>query len=169
MSESPLPEPLEKFLQNPPGEGMSAAVSDKVLADTTALLTKRRGWRRWPIASAVAAGLAAAFVAGYLVGRNHEPELDPMPNVKHVDNSVKPAPKAPAPREEEPTPVPAKILTALELEWKAFDAADDMERGRLYFQAGDIYLVKHQDYASASRCYHEALEVCDPNEREVTA
>jgi hypothetical protein len=159
MSEAPLPPALENFLEAPPQEPLPGALDQALRMQTAALLPK---WRRripWLAASAVAAGLAAAFVAGYLLGRSQEPERRAVPEPQHVE----PAPPPAAP----PPAVVVKAPTASELEWQAFDTMDDRERARLYFLAGDLYLANLRDYASASRCYGQALRDCDPQDREI--
>jgi hypothetical protein len=55
-----------------------------------------------------------------------------------------------------------------QLEWSAFDAADDQERARLYFLAGDLYLDQHNDRESALRCYHQAINYSDARKLEIT-
>jgi hypothetical protein len=159
MSEAPLPDPLEKFLRAPPVEPLRGELRDKMLAQTAALLPRRRVGRRWPIVSAVAASVAPAFVAGYLLGRGAATERQAAV-VSAPNAAVEITPQEPrrVDVEEKKTPVaPVTAPTAFELEWQAFDAADDAERARLYFRAGDLYLAEHQDVSGAARCYRQAL------------
>ena len=77
-----------------------------------------------------------------------------------------PGPKANAP--EQPKP-PAIVVppNPRELEWSAFDAGDDRQRVKLYFQAGDLYLDQAQDFESALRCYHQAIHYGDAQELDI--
>lgn len=158
MTDAPLPDPLERFLQQPPGAMASAELRDTLLRQTSAGLRKSR-WRRWPIGVGVAAALLVAQVSGYLVFRWRQIESEPSPLVVIVEH--KPALKLEPPVVVAPAPVHPLVL-----ENNAFDAEDDRQRVRLYFQAGDLYFEQNQDVESALRCYHQALAYCDTSELE---
>jgi hypothetical protein len=166
MSETPLPEPLEDFLQHPPSLPPDAKRRE-ALAQRTAALLPAPQRRRWPVVAGVAASIALAIVSAYLGYRigaaNTQPPLQDL-----VERSIPPAPDDKPKTPEEPkTPVTLVSANPRELEWAAFDAADDQERVRLYFQAGDLYLDKHNDYESALRCYHQAIHYSDAKESQI--
>jgi hypothetical protein len=155
MSETPLPERLEEFLQTPPSAPANAALRQAILQRT--LPMRRRGWRRLAFAGAWAASLAAAFLAGWMLPRSGNVEPQPRPQI--VEHKT----PAPAPPEVKPQPPvdDASPKSAYELEWAAFDTMEDRERAKLYFRAGDLYLEKHNDIPSALRCYRQAIACCD--------
>ena len=161
MSESPFPDALEDFLQHPPCAPLDANGREELAQRTTALLP-RSARRRWPVIAAVAASIGIAIVSGYvgyLVG-------NAQPRQEIVERPIDPAPKK---TPDEPKPAVALVSAdPRALEWSAFDAADDQERVRLYFQAGDLYLDKHHDHESALRCYHQAIHYSSARELEIT-
>jgi len=158
MSDAPLPDPLERFLQQPPGAPPSARLRELLLQQTSARLRKSR-WRRRPIAIAAAAAVVLALLSGYLGWRwSHVERLRGSGVFDVVE--VNPAPKPPLPV------VAAVPVHPLVLENNAFDTEDDRQRVRLYFQAGDLYFEQNQDIESALRCYHQALAYCDARELE---
>jgi hypothetical protein len=167
MNETPLPQPLEDFLQTPPSAELSAGLQEAMLAKTMVLLPKRH--RRWVATSMVAASVAVAFCAGYLIGRGHEAEFAELDRQVAIELVRSPPSKEPTPivpEKPKPPVVAAKPLTALEVEWQAFDAMDEKERAHLYFQAGDLYFGRERDVSGATRCYHQALTFCDSRQLE---
>jgi len=148
MSEQPLPEPLESFLQEPPKSAPPERLRRALWEETSARLRSPR--RRWPWAIGAAAAMLL-IASAYLSW--------PAPQAVREQLIVVRVPDGPAPSQAEPT-------QPLELEWTAFDAEDNRERVRLYFQAGDRYLDERQDFESALRCYHQGLHYCDARELE---
>jgi hypothetical protein len=161
MSERPLPKPLDDFLQHAPSLPADAARQEALFQETCALLPRKRR-ARWPIAVAAAAVIALVLVSAYFVFRRDA--VVPQPQNDFVKQKNDPLPVKP-PEQEKPEPKIVQV-TAHALEWNAFDAEDDRERVRLYFQAGDLYLDRHQDYEAALRCYHQALHYCEASELE---
>jgi len=155
MNESPLPGPLEEFLNHPPNLPLDAARRALILQQTSSELPKRRP-SRWPIALAVAAAIAFVFVYFF----------KPAPEIKNdfvEKKSVTPDEK-PNPRKEVLVEAPTHPR---DLEWRAFDAADDPVRVKLYFQAGDLYLDRLDDVQSALRCYQQAIYFCEASDLEI--
>jgi hypothetical protein len=156
MNDAPLPEPLEQFLQAPPSLPVDAALQQAILQRTLPLVPRRRGWRKWAVAGAWAASVAAAFAAGWFLPRSVNVERQPIQEI--VEHKAQP--------EVKPQPPVNDVLpkSAYELEWAAFDTIEDRERAKLYFRAGDLYLDKHNDISSALRCYQQAMVSCDAND-----
>jgi hypothetical protein len=73
----------------------------------------------------------------------------------------------PVPQKTEPAPAVTTPVSAADLEWQAFDSQGE-ERSRRYFQAGNRYLEMEADYASALRCYSQALADVSPRDLEFT-
>jgi len=134
------------------------AARKNALGQKTAALLPRHSKARWPVALAVAAGVALALVSAYYVLRAMQiPERDKdLVEQKQDAPLAKPNPPLEPKRELAKTPTEPS-----DLEWNAFDASDDQERVRLYFQAGDLYLDRHNDIQAALRCYHQAIHYCD--------
>ena len=153
MTDAPLPDPLERFLQQPPGAQPSSELREALLRQTSARLRKSR-WRRWPIAVGAAAAILLMLVSGYFGLRVEK--LEPLPTPVIVEHKSEPPPV-----------VAAAPVHPLVLENNAFDAEDDRQRVRLYFQAGDLYFEQNQDIESALRCYHQALDYCDARDLEI--
>jgi hypothetical protein len=163
MSQS-LPDPLEDFLQHPPQLPVDADAQAALANQTAALLPRGRVRRRWPVLAAAAAGLLA-LVSAYLVWISHH--AGPPKNL--VEHKIDPAPEEKPKPKNDPQPKPAPAVAAanpLDVEWSAFDADDDEQRVRLYFQAGDLYLDQLQDMTGAVRCYRQALTYCDAAQLE---
>jgi hypothetical protein len=154
-------DPLEELLRPPAPDENLAALQNKLLGRTLALLPARRRWRRL----ALAASLAAAFLLGALAMGLYHSGLQPEERPVVVDR-VPEKPKT-APREA-PAPAPRTLAqTAVTTEWQAFDSKE--RRGTLYVQAGDKYLREQGDIASALRCYRQGLAAASPRELEVRA
>jgi hypothetical protein len=167
MSDNPLPEPLENFLEAPPSLPVGAAMQDLLLEKTAALLPKPRWWRRRPVVAGIAASILVAIVSAYFAWRLGNVEPLPKNDVVERGNERLPLKETPKPQpspEEQKPPAALVQVNPVELEWTAFDAADDQQRVRLYFQAGDLYLEKQNDYDSALRCYSQALHYCEARE-----
>jgi hypothetical protein len=167
MSENPLRDPLENFLQEPPSLPAESALRDSLLKQTSSMLCKPRWWRRRPLVAGIAACILVAIVSVYLALRTGNVEPLPKKDVVERGNQRLPPKETPKPQPppEEPKPPAALVkVNPVELEWTAFDAADDQQRVSLYFQAGDLYLEKQNDYESALRCYSQALHYCEAHE-----
>src|SRR5262245_22607202 len=110
------PDPLDDFLEKPPGLPMDATRKDALLRRTVALLPPRRR-RAWPIAIGVAAAACiAVLVTTYILVRSNWI----APDDKNVVERKEPAPHVlPAPPEIELVRAP---VTPFDLEWSAFDA-----------------------------------------------
>jgi hypothetical protein len=143
---------LDDLLQPPLRE--APANVRGVLRDRTARVVRWRRYRRRAlqlIIAAAAQGAIAAAMVAWLVGAGaltwkEQTPLPPEPPV--VQNQEKPR--------NDPAPLPDSELTAIALEWKAFDATPE-EQATLYFQAAQRYFDNHQDFASALRCYRQAF------------
>jgi len=160
MTPGPYPEPLDDFLQHPPDLPADATRKEVLFQRTARMLPRARRWRA-PLATAVAAGIVLACVLSYVFLR--EEKIEPVLHDKLLGERKN------GPIVADVTPAPARVQVVAqssELEWKAFDATDDQERVRLYFQAGDLYLATDQDIESALRCYGQALSYCDARELE---
>lgn len=156
MTEPTLPpdDPLEAFLRQPPAAGANPPWREALRDQTVKVLWRRRVGRRLR----ALAGLAACFLAG-VAARHCWPEPPPAPGPVEVV-------QAPAPKEEPPLPAPpVQPPTPLELEWQAFDSTQN--RAALYRQAGDRYLGE-QDFASALRCYAQALNAASEAELAIS-
>ena len=168
MNESPLPEPLDNFLEHPPGMPQDADVRESILRMTANRLPTR-GWPRWPIALVGAAMIAfVLFSVSIFFLRLLQVVPAPEANFDFVEEKVL-VPNRPKPP---PAPAPEVILVKApahprELEWRAFDAEEDATRVRLYFQAGDLYLDRFEDVQSALRCYQQAIYFCEADELEI--
>ena len=162
MSETPL-EPVDDFLSHPPRLPAEPARQESLFQATATLLPRRRK-ARWPIAMAAAAGIVLALVSAYFAFL-HRPPFVPEPKNDLVQKKDEPPPIAPKPEVPGPLLVQAPIHPH-DLESKAFDADDDPERVRLYFEAGDLYLVRFEDVQSALRCYQQAIYFCDARDLE---
>jgi hypothetical protein len=146
---------LDDLLQPPIHEAPAGARA--ALRDRTARVVRWRRYRRRALQLVVAAtaqGAIAAAIVAWLVAAGaltwkEQTARPPEPVV--VQNQEKPR-NAPA-----PPPDSEPALTAIELEWKAFDAGP-MQQAGLYFQAAQRYFDDHQDFASALRCYRQAFD-----------
>jgi hypothetical protein len=160
-----LPDPLEDFLQHPPSLPADAVLRESLAERTASMLPKPRR-RRWPTAAAIAASIVLATVSAYFGFRAEKIKPLPPKDIVHHKDEPRPEEKPKPPPEETKPPVVSKPVDPRDLEWTAFDAPDDPERVRLYFQAGDLYLDKHQDYESAVRCYSQAIHYSEPQDLE---
>jgi hypothetical protein len=158
MSDMPLPEPLENFLQAPPSLAPEAKLQEALLQKTRGMLRAPRSRASWPLAVAIAASIVVIVVSIFLA---RQPPRDPTPLRNDlVKRDVVPPPPKDVPKPPAPKSVAAVPASPRDLEWKAFDADTDAQRARLYFQAGDLYLAQLDDYESAVRCYSQALDYC---------
>jgi hypothetical protein len=161
---SDLPEPLEDFLQHPPDLPAEAALQQSLARRTSAMLPRARH-RRWPMTAAFAASVLLTLVSAYFVLRYIN--LDDPAKKDFVENKNEAPQEKPKSPKDEPKPAAvAKVIEPRELEWTAFDAANDAERARLYYQAGDLYVEKHADYDAAVRCYAQAIRYSEPRDLE---
>jgi hypothetical protein len=165
MTEAPLPGPLDDFLSSAQPRSQARALREEVLAKTTRVVRRRRAARRLVLAGS----LAAAVVLGAAIGWVCRPA--PQEQVPQLVEKKAPIP----PREEAPPPlkqpVPDDIVEvvlspALAKEWQAFDAPP-AQRVPLLFEAGDRYVADDQDFASALRCYRQALDLGGEDTLEV--
>jgi hypothetical protein len=69
MSENPLRDPLENFLQEPPSLPAESALRDSLLKQTAAMLRKPRWWRRRPAVACIAASILVAIVSVFFALR----------------------------------------------------------------------------------------------------
>ncbi len=145
-------DPLD-FLDTEPA---AAPALREILWQETARLLRRKLWRR---RLQTAAALAACVLLGMSLMWLLQPRPTPEIIVQRIQSPLTPNPKEP----EEP--LPAARETAVALEWRAFDSADDS--AALYFRAGQRYLDDHGDMRSALRCYRLAFEA-DPQLVETT-
>lgn len=169
MNETPLPDPLDKFLQSPPSLASDAALEEELLDDTMQMLPpKERAWPAWPIVAGLLTGSAACIALALLVGwwlARTVRVADAPAAAEMVEQMPQRPMKEPVPHPVVPKPeVKPTPPRAIDLEWSAFDADDDAKRTRLYFRAGDLYLTVHNDLESATRCYHQALVYAGPHE-----
>jgi hypothetical protein len=166
MSELPLPDPLEEFLDHPPARPDPAELRKGLLRRTTAIVRRRRLARRFVAATAVAA-LLALVVGGVWLAYQRGPEKlpDDTPAV-HARVKSGPGPEDEPQAKAGPPQHPQPPLTGLALEWKAFDAPRE-ERSALYFQAGDRYLEEERDLASAVRCYGRAVQMASAQSLQI--
>jgi hypothetical protein len=167
MSDNPLPEPLENFLQAPPSLAPEPAIRDSLLKQSAAMLRQPRGWRHRLVGAGIAASILVAIAFAYFAVRLGNVGESPKKDLVERGNERPPLKETPKPQPppEEPKPPAAVVqVNPVELEWTAFDAADDQQRVSLYFQAGDLYLEKQNDYESAVRCYSQALDYCKAHE-----
>lgn len=143
-----LPDDLEAILKLPPS-GASPELRGRLLEETSALLP-RQMVRRPRAAVLVAAAVLIAAGLGWFVMRSRQP-----PGATEAATLT----KSPA--------TPAVPVTALDLEWRAFDSAPK-EQAALYWSAGHEYVGAHGDYESALRCYRQALDTGTAESRQIT-
>jgi hypothetical protein len=161
MNEPPLPEPLDDFLNHPPNLPADAEAREAILRMTANRLHKT-GWVHLPIWLGVAATIVIVVLSIIFARLSFSRAPAPPPEmVKQNKEALDiPVPKAVA--------VEAAV-NPRDLEWRAFDAEDDSDRVRLYFQAGDLYLDRFDDIQSALRCYQQAIYHGDSNDLEVNS
>jgi hypothetical protein len=168
MSDIPLPEPLDEFLNHPPARPEPAELRGELLRRTSGLVRRRRLVRRLAAVGAMSAALLLAALAWWL----YPPPPPGPPLLDQPQAKQPPAPEPPAPRppEEKPPPAPAPAAPALPpavaLEWKAFDAPRP-QKAALYVQAGDRYVEDDSDLASALRCYGQAVQTASAGELRI--
>ncbi len=153
-----MTDPIDDFLNRDFAANSASELRERILMETTRALQRRRYLARLPWAGY----LAASFLAG--VGTVLLWHFAQMP---HGTTQNLHTTKTEAKRES-PVPTPNDIdasLTALDLEWRAFDSKDN--RAALFFAAAKRYLDDRQDYESALRCYGQALDALPPEELQV--
>jgi hypothetical protein len=141
------PDPLDDLLRPAVATGGDETLRRRLLDQTTRSLRSRRRRR---VAAWVAA-LAACYVAGVLTVYWFGPRR--IEQIVVVQKAPTPEPTVPAP--VKPAVPNAKPVSAVALEWKAFDA--DQHRTEMYRKAGDRYINQDADPASALRCYGQSL------------
>ncbi len=144
-----LPDDLEAILTLPP-TGTSPEMRERLLQETSALLPRRASPRRRAVLAAAAVLLAVGLGWFFLRFRATSVVVDPAPQ-----------PSAPV------ASAIAISVTAVDLEWKAFDSAPK-EQSKRYWNAGHAYIGAHADYESALRCYRQALETGTAESRQIT-
>ena len=141
------PDPLDDLLRPAVATDAGLPFRGRLLNQTIRSLRGRR--RRRVVAWAAA--LAACYVAGVLtVYWLVPPRIERIEIVRSV-----PTPEPTAPMAVKTAAPDAKPVSAVAMEWKAFDA--DQHRPELYRKAGDRYLSEDADPASALRCYGQSL------------
>jgi len=154
------PDPLDGMLAPLPLPPDAEALRQKVYAQTSRVLRRRR--RLWQCA--YAAGLAASFAIGLLVMRA---SIRPIPTDSGERGRVSaPSTQALGTLTRPRPPVPADE-SALAREVVAFDSLD--QRGELYRQAGDRYMEEESDPQSALRCYANALDNVPKQEQAISS
>lgn len=127
----------------------SADLSERLRAETTRVVRRRRLARRLTQTAAAACLLVVAL--GVLwVWFAVRTAMTPHPQARRQ------APP-PAPTTQETPPAPPALKEALALEWQAFESAPD-ERSARYLEAGNEYIAQGDDYEAALRCYRQALD-----------
>jgi|GEM_PF-1228892 len=147
------PDDLSELL-SPPHPAESPGLRAAILRRTQ----RRLAFTRWALRAAQAAGIAAIFAVGVVVGvwqtpRERETVLVPtlVPQREVVTVPVPVLVPAPGPSTQPASPTVARTAKSLELD--AEQADDVATAAKLYRQAGDAYLDGEQDYANAARCY----------------
>jgi hypothetical protein len=163
MNDCPLPQPLDDFLQQPPSLLANTEQKETLFQQTARMLRQPRR-RRSTLPLAFAAGIVFALLFSYLMFRGIilGPGAATHGQVERKSDSQSDRQK-PLPAPEVQVQLPAQPR---ELEWSAFDAEDDQQRVRLYFQAGDLYLATQSDIDSALRCYCQGLSYCNDEQLE---
>ena len=161
MSDMPLPEELDRFLNEQPNLPPPEEMRADLLEQTLGMLPGPFRRRRWLAIAGIAAGVLLAVLATYFGLRDHFLAPGPKKEVVEREN-LRPPKKPPG---ENPGPI-ADIshVDPLQLEWRAFDATEDQKRVRLYFQAGNVYFERHKDFEAALRCYRQALQFAPARE-----
>jgi hypothetical protein len=141
MSNAPESDWIDHLLTPSPAEIRDDAgpLRSRLLVQTLRLLR----WLRWRQRLALAAALAACYLAGVWT-------------VYAVRPAPQPASVAEAARQEPPTPHSSPRPAARALEWQALDGKGPAPD--LYRQAGSQYLSDEVDPRSAARCYGQALD-----------
>src|SRR5689334_5666570 len=105
MSETPLPEPLESFLERPPNLPASAEMREALFQRSSALLPRHRGWRRWPVFAGIAASIVLAVATVYFGLRSDDAR--PMV-VEHKSGPAADVPN-PQPAKQQPKSISPKV------------------------------------------------------------
>lgn len=147
MTDTPDRDPCEDLAQvgpPPPDEGLRAAVGRR----TRDVLRRKR----WAKRAAVAAALAACYLAGLGTARL---------GTESLPNHPPPAATGGKETPDESTTATAAV-SPLALEWQALDSPQP--RPDLARRAGDRYAAEEGDYQSALRCYRDALDASSDND-----
>lgn len=138
----------------PPIRESSAAARDSLRERTAGVVRWRRYRRRaWQVVGALAAqGVVAAAVVAWLLATGTISWRHQTLPENPVAKGVELPPEAPTPIPENPLPV-----SAVDLEWRAFDAPAEQQPA-LYFEAGQRYFDEQNDLESALRCYRQAFD-----------
>jgi hypothetical protein len=170
MNDVPLPGPLDEFLNSPPRRAASESLRATLLRQTSRQVGRRRRFGRVTAMAAVAAALALTAFGVWVVQQQGAVTKD-QPHAHHgkevpaVEATAKPGPGPLAEHAPKSAP-PDEPMSALALEWQAFDAPR-AERAALYYQAGDRYLDDSRDVASAMRCYTVAIDATPMESLEI--
>lgn len=175
MNDTPLPGPLDEFLNHPPTGPDRQERQRDLLRETAAHLPRLRRMHLIKSYSLSATALflsALCFIGVLQLPQLHDwtENIDIQPQVQHHEPPApeKPQPQPVAPPEEKApqAAVDATPPPAIALEWQAFDAPRS-KRAALYFQAGDRYLADARDVASAMRCYTVAIDATPMESLEI--
>jgi tetratricopeptide (TPR) repeat protein len=152
MKERNPPDPLERLL---PGGDLvpPAGLEQRLRTATLGYVRRRRRMRRALQVSVVLCVVVVAAAIVWFAARRQSPEAEAR------QAAAGPLREQPRDRVEDAAAAPSP-LTALSLEWQAFDS--QTERASRYFRAGDQYLQVEGDYLGALRCYEQALASSGP-------
>jgi hypothetical protein len=160
MSDQPLPEPLDAFLNHPPSAPPRSERRNELLRRTTVEIGRRRRryvMRRWVhVAAAAALLIAVLAIARVMYLRESAETMPSEPRAEERETPRVPenTPSAPAP--QKPRAADEVRQPAVAMEWKAFDAPR-AEQSSLYLTAGNRYVEDERDLGSAVRCYGQAI------------
>ena len=150
-----MSDPLDDFLDRDFSCQASEALRQTLRARTARVLRRRQRWKKLALAGALAAsflgGMATTYALLPLFAAGKEPE--PPGVIVAVKSSEPTVPETPLPRAQ-----------MVELQARA-QASERVARLR---RAGDLYLQEEQDYASALRCYAQALDGADAQTLEIS-
>ena len=167
MSDAPLPDSLDAFLEHPPTRPEPAELREELRQQTLGKVRRRR--RMYLVKSYLTTAAVLLFLwltvvvfsRGVGLFRELAETTNPGPQAQQAHQPPvheKPRPQ-PAPHpDDKPQPPAAKtaLPSAVALEWQAFDAPA-AQRAALYMQAGDRYAEDEHDLESAVRCYRLAV------------
>jgi hypothetical protein len=140
QQDRPERDAIDELLAAPQLDDGVGVFRQHVLQQTLGRLRVRRRLRRAAWAVGLAAGIAAIALGIHwltLTSMIPQPEMAELPQFPQAAS------------------LPAPGLSALALEWRAFDSSQ--RQAELYRQAGDRYLTEGDDLQAALRCYGNAL------------